>query len=125
MCLGAATAADTVSILAVGANDTVLTADSSTATGLKWAAPASGGMTLLSTTNLSGTTTTISNISQSYTNLFIVVQNPYLNSADALVMKPNGAQAGHNLLIESGGVSTGTSNIMNASANLATSSLPS
>jgi len=35
----AATAADTVSRLAVGANDTVLTADSSAATGLKWAAP--------------------------------------------------------------------------------------
>jgi hypothetical protein len=39
----AATAADTVARLAVGANDTVLTADSSTATGLKWAAPAGGG----------------------------------------------------------------------------------
>jgi hypothetical protein len=37
----AATAADTVSRLAVGANDTVLTADSSTATGLKWATPSS------------------------------------------------------------------------------------
>jgi len=37
-----ATAADTPARLAVGANDTVLTADSSTATGLKWAAPASG-----------------------------------------------------------------------------------
>lgn len=36
----AATAADSVSRLAVGANDTVLTADSSTATGLKWATPA-------------------------------------------------------------------------------------
>jgi hypothetical protein len=34
----AATAADTVARLAVGANNTVLTADSSTATGLKWAA---------------------------------------------------------------------------------------
>ena len=37
----AATAADTVSRLAVGANDTVLTADSSTSTGLKWAAVSS------------------------------------------------------------------------------------
>jgi len=35
-----ATAADTPARLAVGANDTVLTADSSTATGLKWATPA-------------------------------------------------------------------------------------
>jgi hypothetical protein len=69
----AATAADTVSRLAVGANDTVLTADSSTATGLKWAASASGGMTLLSTTSLSGATTTISNISQSYNDLKIIV----------------------------------------------------
>jgi hypothetical protein len=39
----AATAADAVSRLAVGANATVLTADSTTATGLKWAAAASSG----------------------------------------------------------------------------------
>ncbi len=38
-----ATANDTPARLGVGANDTVLTADSSTATGLKWAAPSSGG----------------------------------------------------------------------------------
>jgi hypothetical protein len=41
-----ATAADTPARLAVGANDTVLTADSSTATGLKWATPAGGGKLL-------------------------------------------------------------------------------
>lgn len=41
----AATAADTASRLAVGANNTVLTADSSTATGLKWAAPAGSAAT--------------------------------------------------------------------------------
>ena len=39
----AASAADTPARLAVGANGTVLTADSSTATGLKWATPAAGG----------------------------------------------------------------------------------
>jgi hypothetical protein len=43
----AATAADTVARLAVGANDTVLTADSSTATGLKWAAAAGGSSTFV------------------------------------------------------------------------------
>ena len=36
------TGADTFARLAVGANDTVLTADSSTATGLKWATPSGG-----------------------------------------------------------------------------------
>jgi hypothetical protein len=62
----AATAADTVSRLAVGANDTVLTADSSTATGLKWAAAGGGAnWSLLNAggTSLSGSTTTISGIS--------------------------------------------------------------
>jgi len=38
----AATAADTVARLAVGANNTVLTADSAEATGLKWSTPSGG-----------------------------------------------------------------------------------
>jgi hypothetical protein len=52
----AATAADTVARLGVGANGTVLTADSAEATGLKWATAAGGGkilqvvQTVLSTT---------------------------------------------------------------------------
>ena len=53
--LVAGTAADTFSRLAVGANNTVLTADSSTATGLKWAAAAGGGKLLQVVT---GTTVT-------------------------------------------------------------------
>ena len=70
----AGTADNTVARLAVGANDTVLTADSSAATGLKWATPAAGGMTLLSTTTLSGASTTVGSISQSYNNLYCVVK---------------------------------------------------
>lgn len=42
----AATAADTVARLAVGTNGQTLVADSSTATGLKWATPAAGGKVL-------------------------------------------------------------------------------
>jgi hypothetical protein len=69
----AATAADTVARLAVGANDTVLTADSTAATGLKWATPAAGGMTLLSTTTLTGNSVTISSISGSYNTLLLII----------------------------------------------------
>jgi hypothetical protein len=56
--------------LAVGTNNQVLIADSTAATGLKWGT-ASGGWTLLSTTTLSGASTTISSISQSYTELLV------------------------------------------------------
>lgn len=51
--LVAGTGADAFSRLAVGANNTVLTADSTTATGLKWATPSSG-LTLITRTTLSG-----------------------------------------------------------------------
>jgi hypothetical protein len=90
----AATAADTIARLAVGANDTVLTADSSTATGLKWSAPVSGGMTLLSTTTLSGTTTTISSINQTYNQLFGLIVGPTWDSgADYFLMLPNNSSS--------------------------------
>lgn len=69
----AATAADTVSRLAVGANNTVLTADSTEATGLKWAAPAGGKVLQVvqatTTTNASYSTTSFadSNLTASIT----------------------------------------------------------
>jgi hypothetical protein len=78
-------------VLSVGANDTVLTADSSTATGLKWAAPAAGGMTLLSTTTLSGASTVISSINQTYNNLLIIVNGATTGTNSSLRIQANGS----------------------------------
>ena len=72
----AATAADTVSRLAVGANGTVLTADSAEATGMKWAAAAGGGdYVLINTYTMPGTGATYSVnsvFSSTYTNYYII-----------------------------------------------------
>ena len=81
-----ATAADTPARLAVGANGTVLTADSAEATGLKWAAPAAGGgLTLINTggTALTGSSTTYSSIPTTYKNLIVIARNFYVSSANA------------------------------------------
>ena len=87
------TAADTPGRLAVGTNDYVLTADSATGTGLKWAAPESGGLTLINTggTTLSGATTTVGSIPGTYRNLYIVILN-YKPATDGarIYVKANG-----------------------------------
>jgi len=86
----AATAADTVSRLAVGANDTVLTADSSTATGLKWAAAASGGgMTSIASGSLSGSSLSLTSISASYKDLVLVLRDATWTGAGNFQMTLN------------------------------------
>jgi hypothetical protein len=85
-----ATAADTPARLAVGANDTVLTADSTTATGLKWAAAAGGAYTQLATGTLSGAALNLTSISGSYKDLKLVVRNiDFANNNDRLRIRLN------------------------------------
>lgn len=86
-----ATAASTPSNLSVGTDGQVLTAASGQATGLQWATPVSGSMTLLSTTTLSGSSTTVSSISQSYTNLIVVINNATLSGSNLFRMQANGS----------------------------------
>jgi hypothetical protein len=83
------TGADTFSRLAVGANNTVLTADSSTATGLKWAAPASGSMTSIASGSLTSSSVTISSIPSTYISLYLVLQNVSINANGDLSCRLN------------------------------------
>jgi len=81
--------------LGVGANNTVLTADSAEATGLKWATPASGGgMTLISTTSLTTSRPTLSSITSVYKDLILIISNFYFtgsNDAENFQLEINGS----------------------------------
>jgi hypothetical protein len=64
--------ANTNTRLGIGSSGNILTVSGGVPT---WAAPAGGGgMTLLSTTNLSGTSTTVSSIDQTYNDLYILIE---------------------------------------------------
>jgi len=73
--LVAGSATNDAAVLAVGTNGQVLTADSTATTGLAYTTISSGGMTLISTTTLTGTTVTLSSIPQTYNDLYLVFQN--------------------------------------------------
>jgi len=81
--------------LAVGANATVLTADSTTATGLKWAAAAAGaaaGFTLLNTggTNLTAAATiTVSGISAQESLIVLITDASSANAGSVISLRIN------------------------------------
>lgn len=69
-------AADTLQRLAVGSTGQVLTVDTTIDGKIKWASPASGGgMTLISTTSLSGSSISLTSIPSTYKDLRIVVRS--------------------------------------------------
>lgn len=119
----AATAADTPARLAVGTNGQLLSADSTASTGLKWVdAPSSGGMTLLSTTTLSGSSTTISSISQSYKELVVYVKDFSSNSSAYCRVEFNSDTTASNYLqaVDRAGPSGAANYVDNGSAGLTT-----
>jgi hypothetical protein len=83
-----ATGSGTFARLATGTNGQYLTTNGTTNS---WATISAGGMTLLSTTTLSGATTTISSISQSYTDLQIYIYGVTQANNQAVYMTPNGS----------------------------------
>jgi hypothetical protein len=70
--------------LGIGTAGQVLTVNSG-ATAPEWAAPAAGGLTLLSTTSLTSTSTEISISASSYINLRIIVRDIYMSGANESV----------------------------------------
>ena len=111
-----ATAADTVSRLAVGADATVLTADSTTATGLKWAAAAAGGGSNFTLLNAGGTALTgaqnitVSGISGADKVFVYIVDASSASTSSAITMRINNTTSNYRGL--------GTTFISNSVSNI-------
>jgi len=101
------TAADTMARLGIGTANQVLRVNSG-ATAPEWATPSSGGITLLSTTSLSGASTTVSSIDQTYTNLYIIMYGFYSAGGNQFKIKPNATlnNVGNNVGGANGNIST-------------------
>jgi hypothetical protein len=101
--------------LAIGTAGQLLRVNSG-ATAPEWATVSSGGMTLISTTTLSGATTDLTSIPQTYNSLFLVVTGMTANTSDKLfLMQPNADTSGviyWNSLLNSTGIhNTGSGSV--------------
>jgi hypothetical protein len=83
-----ATGSGAVTRLGIGTAGQVLQVNSG-ATAPEWATSASGGMTLLSTTSLSGASTTVSSISTSYKDLVIYLKDFYGSASSGMGLRLN------------------------------------
>jgi len=88
-----ATADNTVARLAIGTADQVLKVNSG-ATAPEWGTAPSGGMTLISTTTLTGASVTLSSIPSTYVDLRLIIRNfRPATDTEQLVMRINGDSA--------------------------------
>ena len=85
--------ANTNTRLAIGTSGQVLTVNGSGVPA--WATAASGSMTLLSTTSISGASVTVSSISQSYKNLYIEWQNVTQSANGTFDIQLNSTNGAH------------------------------
>jgi hypothetical protein len=79
-------ATNDAAVLAVGADGTTLVADSAEATGLKWATPAAGGMTLIQEQTASSSTgIDFTSISGSYKQLLLVWNGIFQSNSSTVI----------------------------------------
>jgi hypothetical protein len=105
------TGADAFSRLAVGANGTVLTADSAEATGLKWATPGASGLTLIKTQTIGSAVSSVqvtSAFSSTYDSYKIVITGGVASTPNQLKIKLGATTTGYYLFQVYGGYTAAT-----------------
>ena len=110
-----ASSANNPARLGIGSSAQVLTVASGVPS---WATPASGGMTLISTTTLSGTSVTLSSIPQTYNSLYLVITGmTYASGSNNFRLKPNNDTTSSNTMIVFNGTASSISGLINLGSN--------